>query len=134
MLHFQVLIAWMECMQLQLVGFTPFIAGAVNMQQSYIIVFCFSSPTEECISRYEALLTHIKHRLNQLQGAYASSQTLRGSLTDIERWLDEAERNVHKMVKGTVIMAKKEPLQENVNEQMVGVLAISFDECMFIKK
>ena len=77
---------------------------------------CF---TEECVSRYEALLTHIKHKLNELQGAYASSQTLRGSLDDIERWLSEAECNVHKMVKGTVITAKKEPLQDNINEQMV---------------
>lgn len=74
--------------------------------------------------RYEALLAKLRELLNALQAALASSQGLHEQLDMTLRWLDEAERNVHKMEKGTVIVAQKEPLQENMKEQMVGLCRV----------
>ena len=35
------------------------------------------------------------------------------------RWLDEAERDVHKMEKGTVLVVKRDPLVENLQKEKV---------------
>ncbi|XP_071485352.1 microtubule-actin cross-linking factor 1-like [Diadema antillarum] len=75
--------------------------------------------TDESDARYQALLARIADLLNKLNGALANAQGLHGSLDALLRWLDQAERDVTKMDRGTVIVAKKEPLQSNMEEQMV---------------
>ena len=64
-------------------------------------------------------MAHLKTHLTHLQSALAESQSLQDRLDLLLRWLDEAERNVHKMDKGSIIVAKKEPLLESIEEHMV---------------
>ncbi|XP_041483740.1 microtubule-actin cross-linking factor 1-like isoform X4 [Lytechinus variegatus] len=74
---------------------------------------------DESNERYQALLAHIADLLTKLNTALATAQGLQGSLDALLRWLDQAERDVTKMDRGTIIIAKKEPLVENMEEQMV---------------
>ena len=76
--------------------------------------------TDELQHRYNELDTQIKSRSQLLQNALTQSQDIQDSLDLLLRWLDEAERNVHKMEKGTVLVIKKEPLVENMQVQKVG--------------
>lgn len=96
------------------------------MQSTWIsFVTCPSfASAGESTKRYDALLAKLRDLLNDLQAALANSQGLQEQLDMTLRWLDEAERNVHKMEKGTIIVAQKEPLQENMKDQMVRIACI----------
>ena len=91
------------------------------------IFFFFSSIlADESNERYQALLAHIADLLTKLNTALATAQGLQGSLDALLRWLDQAERDVTKMDRGTIIIAKKEPLLKNIEEQMVCSDSFSF--------
>ena len=81
--------------------------------------------TDDITSRYEALQHQITDRLNQLQGALAASSDVEDNIDVMLRWLDEAERKTHHMVKGTLITVQREPLLDNVQEQKVGLSGVS---------
>ena len=80
---------------------------------------CLPCIPDESTARYQALQAHIADLLNKLNTALAGAQGLQGSLDSLLRWLDQAERDVTKMDRGTIVVAKREPLQENIEEQMV---------------
>ncbi|PIK37945.1 putative nesprin-1 [Apostichopus japonicus] len=69
------------------------------------------------VDRYNNLDTLINQRNQQLQSALTQSQDIQDSLESLIRWLDDTERTVHKMEKGTVIVVKRDPLVENLQEQ-----------------
>ena len=78
-----------------------------------------SRNVDDTASRYDALNAKIGCRLNDLQGALAECTSVQENMDSILRWLDEAERNVHQMEKGTLIAVRREPLLENLQEQKV---------------
>ena len=79
-----------------------------------------SSLAEELQRCYNDLDGQTKERSIQLQNALTQSQGIQDSLDSLLAWLDEAERNVHKMEKGTVLVVKRDPLVENLQQQKVG--------------
>ena len=74
---------------------------------------------DDIVSRYEALQAQIAERLAALQRALAQCMDVKEQLDILLRWLDEAERNTHKMEKGTLIAVKREPLLQNMQGQKV---------------
>ena len=78
-----------------------------------------SRNVDNITSRYDALNGKISGRLNDLQAALAECTSVQESMDLLLRWLDEAERNVHQMEKGTLIAVRREPLLENLQEQKV---------------
>lgn len=71
------------------------------------------------VDRYNNLDALINQRNQQLQSALTQSQDVQDSLDTLLRWLDDTERTVHKMEKGTVLIVKRDPLVENLQEQKV---------------
>lgn len=64
-----------------------------------------------------------------LQKALADSQNVHANLDEFMNWLDTTERDVHKLDKGTVVVAKKAPIQENMQQGAVSYFKfISFKQ------
>lgn len=55
----------------------------------------------------------------RLQKALADCQSVQESLDGLLKWLEDKEKALLRMEKGTVIVVKKEPLVENLQEYRV---------------
>lgn len=82
----------------------------------HVILFVIADTT---VQRYDKLQGDIAKRLSDLQQALAQTASVQENLDMLLKWLDEAEKNVHKMEKGTLIAVQREPLVENMQEQRV---------------
>lgn len=71
------------------------------------------------VQRYNGLEGDLADRLSILEKALADSRSIQDSLDALLRWLDEKEKAFLRMEKGTVIVVKKEPLVENLQEYRV---------------
>ncbi|PIK37946.1 putative nesprin-1, partial [Apostichopus japonicus] len=70
----------------------------------------------DVVQRYNGLEGDLADRLSILEKALADSRSIQDSLDALLRWLDEKEKAFLRMEKGTVIVVKKEPLVENLQE------------------
>ena len=71
------------------------------------------------MNRYQSLDGQLADRERALQKALADSQNVHDNLDEFMQWLDNTEKDVHKMDKGTVVVAKKAPIQENMQQGAV---------------
>ena len=83
--------------------------------------------------RYNDLDGQINQRNQQLQNALTQSQGVQDSLDTMLRWLDDIERGVHRMEKGTILVVKRDPLVENIQEQKVTIF-IKKKKIVYLKK
>ena len=89
---------------------------------SHVYPHTMCHDSDDLSRRYNNLDTQIQQRNQQLQSALTKSQGVQDSLDSLLRWLDETERSVHRMEKGTILVVKKEPLVDNLREQKVLVM------------
>lgn len=61
----------------------------------------------------------LEERLQTLRDALADSQDIRANLDMLLRWLDQAERETHKLDKGTLVRVQREPLRDVLEHQQV---------------
>ena len=71
------------------------------------------------MKRYQSLQATIEDRLEVLRDAMTAALDLQDQLDMLLKWLDQAENDVHKMEKGTLLVVQKEPLIENSEAQQV---------------
>ncbi len=74
---------------------------------------------DEIVKRYQALQATLEDRLEVLRDAMTAALDLQDQLDMLLKWLDQAENDVHKMEKGTLLVVQKEPLIENSEAQQV---------------
>ncbi|XP_033123620.1 microtubule-actin cross-linking factor 1-like [Anneissia japonica] len=72
--------------------------------------------TDEMVRRYNALDANIKSRSSQLHEGLVQSQSFQESCDDLLQWLDLTEAKLYKMEKGTLLIIKRAPLIENLQE------------------
>lgn len=82
---------------------------------------CFVSFFDEdsIVSRYRALEAGVNDLLESLQQALAKSQGINENLDMLLTWLDTAEKEQHRLEKGTVIPTKREPVMEQAEQNKV---------------
>lgn len=73
------------------------------------------------MKRYQALQATLEDRLEVLRDAMTAALDLQDQLDMLLKWLDQAENDVHKMEKGTLLVVQKEPLIENTEAQHVSL-------------
>ena len=71
------------------------------------------------VRRYQELEGELADRMRQLRKALADSQSVQDSLDALLAWLEDKDKTLMRMMKGTVIVVKKEPLVENLQEYRV---------------
>ena len=71
---------------------------------------------EDIVDKYENLDGQLNNRSRLLQDALSQSQSMHDNLNDLMNWLDGTEKDVHKMDKGTVVVVKKAPMQEQMQQ------------------
>ncbi len=81
--------------------------------------FVISFP-DDLAKRYNDLEAAIAERSQDLQGALADSRDVQDNIKDLLDWLDRVESQVRQVEKGTVLVVKRAPLVENLQEQKVG--------------
>ena len=74
-----------------------------------------SQTTDDIEHRYAELEGEIGDRMRQLQRALSDSQSIQDSLDDLLKWLQEKE-TLLRLLKARVIVVKKEPLVEHLQE------------------
>lgn len=79
--------------------------------------------------RYHELEGELADRMRELRKALADSQSVQDSLDALLRWLDDKDKTLMRMMKGTVIVVKKEPLVENLQEYRVRAVLLSIFIC-----
>lgn len=76
---------------------------------------------DDVVRRYQALQAQLEERLQVLRNALADSQDIRANLDMLLRWLDQAERETHKLDKGTLVRVQREPLRDVIEQQQVSL-------------
>ena len=69
--------------------------------------------------KYDELEGDIADRMMRLQKALTDCQSIQESLDGLLKWLEDKEKALLRMEKGMVIVVKKEPLVENLQEYRV---------------
>lgn len=77
------------------------------------------SISDDVVRRYHELEGELADRMRELRKALADSQSVQDSLDALLRWLEDKDKTLMRMMKGTVIVVKKEPLVENLQEYRV---------------
>lgn len=92
-----------------------------SIEWKNVFQFChFLSPhTDDIVRRYQALQAQLEERLQTLRNALADSQDIRANLDMMLKWLDQAEKETHKLDKGTLVRVQKEPLRDVSELQQV---------------
>ena len=80
---------------------------------------------DDLTRRYNDLESAIAGRSQDLQAALADSRNVQDNIKDLMEWLDRVEGQVRQVEKGTVLVVKRAPLVENLQEQKVRKKATS---------
>ncbi|XP_033113685.1 microtubule-actin cross-linking factor 1-like [Anneissia japonica] len=80
------------------------------------LVQAANASTEQLLSRYNVLDNQIKERDAVLHTKLAESQNVQDGLDDLLDWIDGAEKDSHRIEKGTIIVTKRDPLFATIQE------------------
>ena len=80
---------------------------------------------DDVTDKYNGLLGQITDRMNTLRDALSQSQDIQDNLDSLLRWLAKVEGEFSQL-ENTVVVAKREPMEECCNRQKV-ILKIFFD-------
>ena len=78
----------------------------------------------EIVDDYEGLQAQINDRSTALEDALAKSQNIHDNIDELMSWLDNKEKDVHMMNKGTVVVVKSAPMEEQMSQGKVGTLSL----------
>ena len=81
-------------------------------------MFCILLSSGDVSEKYSFMEAQLADRSNQLQSALTQSHSVQDGISDLLRWLDQAERKTN-MVINTPVRVKKEALLEMLQEQKV---------------
>ena len=85
--------------------------------------FSFVPPTiDDITDRYNSLEAQLNKRDRILQDALHQSLDLENKLKECDTWLSQVETNVQMMDKGKVVVVKKGPMQDQINEGVVSLM------------
>lgn len=84
--------------------------------------------TGEVVQRYNALEMGVNDFLEKLRIALANTQGVMENLDMLEKWLDEAEKEQHKLEKGTVTPARREPILDQIENNKVSLRGSGRDD------
>ena len=80
------------------------------------------STTDDIIDKYNSLDAQLNHHDRILQDALHQSLDLHNKLKECDDWLSKVETDVQMMDKGKVVVVKKGPMQDQINEGSVSIM------------